>query len=552
MSSEASSTDVTYGYINWASEDSKDTLDPEVQTPPVRGRWPISKQESTSSERSEGSPQVIVESSVLELKEPPPKPSRDPALLQSSEPQTDIKLEGMVPLIPSYRQYKRTLLVPHILEPPPRFRRQLAVSDQMDQTSQANPENTISEPSQPNLETRVVKLFDQPSESKTEIRPLQPIDELSELNPETRTLEPAGQPEARHLQSIDELSELKPETRALETGDQCPEIRALDPGDQPPETRALETVDQPPETRALETVGQPSAPEPETRALETVDQLLEPKAVEQIDQKPPKPNPEARTLELLEPEAVPAEPKDHQPPETSQDRMLGPLGLARENQSSREEPAVLAPPLELKPAVVPVAPLRQVSYSDQSTQTDPIHTPAVELYNSPELLLRNRLHLPPIPASPVPVRKNPPVGLHPTSNPPFMRSKSVPRQPAQTPSAPRRPSRPTLEWQYSLPEQRGSSRSPGTPGSGLNSAALVVGDDSSSGSSLDSLELSSLPSRVPAGQQREVGTLQREMNALFEEKMREIRCKSPVFFRGKRRGSREQGEGKLYYSPQWP
>jgi len=56
--------------------------------------------------------------------------------------------------------------------------------------------------------------------------------------------------------------------------------------------------------------------------------------------------------------------------------------------------------------------------------------------------------------------------------------------------------------------------------------------ESSSLSSLDSLDLSSLPSRFPDNQQQTMGTLQREMNALFEQKMREIHCHSPLFFRG--------------------
>uniref|UniRef100_A0A671TEZ3 Phosphoinositide phospholipase C n=1 Tax=Sinocyclocheilus anshuiensis TaxID=1608454 RepID=A0A671TEZ3_9TELE len=57
--------------------------------------------------------------------------------------------------------------------------------------------------------------------------------------------------------------------------------------------------------------------------------------------------------------------------------------------------------------------------------------------------------------------------------------------------------------------------------------------ESSSLSSLDSLDLSTLQSRFPDNQQQTMGTLQREMNALFEQKMREIRCHSPLFLRGK-------------------
>uniref|UniRef100_A0A8B9J8V2 Phosphoinositide phospholipase C n=1 Tax=Astyanax mexicanus TaxID=7994 RepID=A0A8B9J8V2_ASTMX len=56
--------------------------------------------------------------------------------------------------------------------------------------------------------------------------------------------------------------------------------------------------------------------------------------------------------------------------------------------------------------------------------------------------------------------------------------------------------------------------------------------ESSSQDSLESIDLSALPSRFPDSQQQSVGTLQREMNALFEQKMREIRCHSPLFFSG--------------------
>nr|XP_020453626.1 1-phosphatidylinositol 4,5-bisphosphate phosphodiesterase eta-2-like [Monopterus albus] len=52
----------------------------------------------------------------------------------------------------------------------------------------------------------------------------------------------------------------------------------------------------------------------------------------------------------------------------------------------------------------------------------------------------------------------------------------------------------------------------------------------STSSSTDSLEF--VPSCVPAGTEQHEGTLQREMKALFDQKMREIRCKSPLFLDG--------------------
>lgn len=56
----------------------------------------------------------------------------------------------------------------------------------------------------------------------------------------------------------------------------------------------------------------------------------------------------------------------------------------------------------------------------------------------------------------------------------------------------------------------------------------------SSCSSLDSLELlPTIPPQLMDKHRRAVGTLQREMNTLFAQKMEEIRSKSPLFFTGK-------------------
>lgn len=56
----------------------------------------------------------------------------------------------------------------------------------------------------------------------------------------------------------------------------------------------------------------------------------------------------------------------------------------------------------------------------------------------------------------------------------------------------------------------------------------------SSSSSLDSLDLlPAIPPQLMDKQKRAAGTLQREMNTLFAQKMEEIRSKSPLFFTGK-------------------
>ncbi|XP_036416050.1 1-phosphatidylinositol 4,5-bisphosphate phosphodiesterase eta-2 [Colossoma macropomum] len=111
------------------------------------------------------------------------------------------------------------------------------------------------------------------------------------------------------------------------------------------------------------------------------------------------------------------------------------------------------------------------------------------------------------------------------------RSHSVPRRrPPSPPNA--QQNFKTDVWKYPLPQNNISpvpqeSSAPNLP----NNHGLSESDSSSEGS-LDSLDLSTLPCRLPENQQQTVGTLQREMNALFEQKMREIRCHSPLFFSG--------------------
>lgn len=77
----------------------------------------------------------------------------------------------------------------------------------------------------------------------------------------------------------------------------------------------------------------------------------------------------------------------------------------------------------------------------------------------------------------------------------------------------------------------------GAIGVGLANGLLLLSDSSScdSVSSLSSSELPPMlpPSSVLDNRKRAVGTLQREMNALFAQKMEELRLKSPMFFAGK-------------------
>uniref|UniRef100_A0AAY4EZ40 Phosphoinositide phospholipase C n=1 Tax=Denticeps clupeoides TaxID=299321 RepID=A0AAY4EZ40_9TELE len=104
-----------------------------------------------------------------------------------------------------------------------------------------------------------------------------------------------------------------------------------------------------------------------------------------------------------------------------------------------------------------------------------------------------------------------------------VRSKSVPRRHPPSPGSPFPSTRTHVNWQNPVCQNDG--------GYGTNPGHLP--NSESSNDSLESLDLESLPSRVPVHRHQDTGTLQREMNALFEQKIREIRCKSPLFFSGK-------------------
>lgn len=99
--------------------------------------------------------------------------------------------------------------------------------------------------------------------------------------------------------------------------------------------------------------------------------------------------------------------------------------------------------------------------------------------------------------------------------------------------------RTNLCWQQAMPTYYGSVRSSAlTPfTNGTSNEGLSFSDSSSCDSfgSLSSLESPPMlpPRSVLDSRKRAVGTLQREMNALFAQKMEELRHKSPMFFAGK-------------------
>ena len=115
-----------------------------------------------------------------------------------------------------------------------------------------------------------------------------------------------------------------------------------------------------------------------------------------------------------------------------------------------------------------------------------------------------------------------------------VRSCSIPRRRLQPPAAPAPPvpdSKTSLFKQGLSPPNYGSNLRAVSP---ANGGKRLSNTSWSSSSSLDSLDLPSMiPSQVMDNRKRAVGTLQREMNALFAQKMEEIRSKSPMFFTGK-------------------
>ncbi|XP_009318834.1 PREDICTED: 1-phosphatidylinositol 4,5-bisphosphate phosphodiesterase eta-2 [Pygoscelis adeliae] len=78
--------------------------------------------------------------------------------------------------------------------------------------------------------------------------------------------------------------------------------------------------------------------------------------------------------------------------------------------------------------------------------------------------------------------------------------------------------------------QRWQCQSGGKYGSTVNLVAASNGSISSNSSSLESLGSPEFPKCWSETSRRQVGTLQREMNALFVQKLEEIRSKSPIFF----------------------
>ncbi|XP_061146728.1 1-phosphatidylinositol 4,5-bisphosphate phosphodiesterase eta-2 [Syngnathus typhle] len=107
-----------------------------------------------------------------------------------------------------------------------------------------------------------------------------------------------------------------------------------------------------------------------------------------------------------------------------------------------------------------------------------------------------------------------------------VRSYSCPRKPNTSPVTPMVNRKPASQWQTWRVQStcKDMGRQVRTVPNGL----CLSDSSSSSGGSSDSLDFTVAP--VAVGSEECIGTLQREMKALFDEKMRAIRCKSPLVF----------------------
>lgn len=192
---------------------------------------------------------------------------------------------------------------------------------------------------------------------------------------------------------------------------------------------------------------------------------------------------------------------------------------------------------ELPPEPEKVIAIEPEQLTETQSQTDSLPQP------QPQPLSRPRpvpLHLPqheakssPLipPPSPARVRRTLEAPATPRPSTPIRtkaRSRSCPRKQTTSPQTPMVNRKPAHLWRTQRAQSYGSYGSQVRPIP--NGLCLSDSTSSSSDSSTDSLEF--VPSCVPAGAEQREGTLQREMKALFDQKMREIHCKSPLFLNG--------------------
>uniref|UniRef100_A0A3Q1GUI4 Phosphoinositide phospholipase C n=1 Tax=Acanthochromis polyacanthus TaxID=80966 RepID=A0A3Q1GUI4_9TELE len=191
----------------------------------------------------------------------------------------------------------------------------------------------------------------------------------------------------------------------------------------------------------------------------------------------------------------------------------------QKSETAQPEPSEELPP-EPEPdkdvAPEPGQPPETQSQTDSCPQPQPVPWPEAKplpLIPPPSpARIRRTLEAPATPRPSTPIRTK-------------ARSRSCPRKQTTSPQTPMLNHKLNFHWQKQRVKNYGSysNQVRQIP----NGLCLSDSASSSSDGSTDSLEF--VPSCVPAEAEQHEGTLQREMKALFDLKMREIRCKSPLF-----------------------
>lgn len=135
------------------------------------------------------------------------------------------------------------------------------------------------------------------------------------------------------------------------------------------------------------------------------------------------------------------------------------------------------------------------------------------------------------PSSPARVRRTLEAPVYPLPSTPIRikaRSRSCPRKQTTSRQTPLVIRKPAILWQTQQTQRCGSYSRQVRP----IPNGLYLSDSTSSSSDVSTDNLEFVPPCMPPGAEQREGTLQREMKALFDQRMREIRCKSPLFLNG--------------------
>lgn len=215
---------------------------------------------------------------------------------------------------------------------------------------------------------------------------------------------------------------------------------------------------------------------------------------------------------------------------TIQEELENQLNEPPESNCAEQDPAETFEPEQPEPPEEPSA----EPEPDTEIVTEPEQPPEIQIQTDslpqPQPVSHPENKSPPLipPPSPARVRRTleaPAISRPSTPIRTKARSCSCPRKQttSQTPMVNRKPA---SHWRTQHALNYGSYQVRPIP----NGLCLSDSTCSSSDSSIDSLEF--VPSCVPVVTEQHEGTLQREMKALFDQKMREIRCKSPLFLDG--------------------